>query len=120
MRKQFVIIGIFALLFCVVLSGCNQVSNPLNIERNKFIGSWRTYDSTWKNVTLTIFSDETYSDGILSGSGTWALKDGKLYMDAHFLDLDWVIVSNYLFSDNDKTLTLTNIDGTLSNVYSKL
>jgi len=120
MKKQLVIIGILAILVGVGLSGCNQITDTINPERNRFIGSWLTHDPTWGNQTVTFLSDGTYSDGMLLGSGTWALKDGKLTMDAHLLDLDWVIVNNYLFSDNDRTLTLTYPGGTSSQVYSKL
>ena len=41
MKKQLVIIGIVAILVTVGLSGCNQVSNPLNPERNRFTGTWK-------------------------------------------------------------------------------
>ena len=41
MKKQLVIIGIVVLLVCVVLSGCNEDSNTIKPEKNRFIGTWK-------------------------------------------------------------------------------
>jgi len=78
MKKQLVIIGIVALLVSVGFSGCNQVSNTINPEKNKFVGIWQntTLDLT---TTINLFSDGTCS--YLSLSGTWDVKDGMLVMD---------------------------------------
>ena len=46
MKKQLVIIRIIALLVCVGLSGCNEVSNTIDPEKNKFIGTWKSDNST--------------------------------------------------------------------------
>ena len=73
--KKLVIIGIIALLVSVGLSGCTN--NPLNVEKNKFVGTW-TAGSPIVSYSFTFFSDGT---GSMSGlSMTWDIKDGKLVM----------------------------------------
>jgi hypothetical protein len=44
MKKQSVIIGIVIVLVSVALSGCNEVDQSLNLEEQKFIGTWVTDD----------------------------------------------------------------------------
>jgi hypothetical protein len=114
MKKQLVIIGIVALLVSVGFSGCNQVSNTINPEKNKFVGIWQntTLDLT---TTINLFSDGTCSYmGLL---GTWDVKDGKLVMD--FTDSGFTWTYNYVFSNNDRTLSLTFTAGGLTQVYTK-
>jgi len=87
MRKQLAIIGIVALLVCIGLSGCNQISNSLNNEKNKFIGTWKGTISEWGtgDLTIVLFSDSTFSLRTFSRtllgafSGTWVIKMGNLY-----------------------------------------
>ena len=59
MKKQLVIIGIVALLVTVWLSGCNQVSNRLNPDRDKFLGTWKVVklnNSTTSGEVYVFFS----------------------------------------------------------------
>jgi hypothetical protein len=118
MKKQLLIIGIVALLVSVGLSGCDQVSNTLNPEKNKFVGTWKgrttldivaVFDPT--NVTLTFFSDNTYS--INSLSNTWEIKDGKLVLGGTSLLTNSPLqtVYSYTFANNDRTLTITDVAG---------
>jgi uncharacterized protein YceK len=114
MKKQLEIIGIVALLVAVGLSGCNQVSNTITSEKNKFVGTWKntTLDLT---TTINLFSDGTCS--YLGLPGTWDVKDGKLVMD--FTDSGFTWKYNYVFSNNDRTLSLTFTAGGLSQVFTK-
>jgi hypothetical protein len=105
MKKQLVIIGIVALLVCVGLSGCTQISNTLNPEKQKFIGTWKTpFMGGPYNITMDFLSDGTYTDSLMY-SGTWDLKDGKLVITTQIGSS----THHYSFSNNDRTLTL---DGT--------
>jgi hypothetical protein len=100
MKKQLVIIGIVALLVCVGLSGCNEIINTVNPEKNKFVGTWKE-----PTATFVFFSDGTLSMGILSG--TWEIKDGNLVLNYPPSSL----VFSYTFSNSDRTLTLTPAGG---------
>jgi len=107
MKKQLIIVGIIVLLICVGLSGCN---NPLNTERNRFIGSWigtesiiygTTETKILENLSMIFLSDGTLSEGF-TGGGTWEIKDGKLVIN----DGIGMRVFNYSFSNNDNSLLL--------------
>ncbi|VVB61215.1 Uncharacterised protein [uncultured archaeon] len=115
MEKQLlIIIGVIALLVCIGLCGCNQVNNTINPEKNKFVGTWQntTLDLT---TTINLFSDGTCL--YLDLPGTWDVKDGKLIMD--FTDSGFTWTYNYVFSNNDRTLSLTFTAGGLSQVFIK-
>ena len=117
MQKKliFLIIGVF--LISTTLSGCNQVSNSLDTERNKFIGTWKTSSEVPSiNWTMTLFSDGTCS-GAVTGD-TWELEEGKLVFIATTQDGAVVGVYNYIFPNNT-TLTLTDVNTGGSKVYSK-
>jgi hypothetical protein len=97
MKKQLVIIGIVAILVCVGLSGCNQISNTINPEKSKFVGTWQ--DTTF--ISYDIFSDGTFTNAFGQG-GTWDIKDDKLVM--YYSETTYSY--SYIFSNNDRTVTL--------------
>jgi hypothetical protein len=107
MKKQLAIIGLVALLVSVGLSGCNEVSNTLNPEKNKFVGTWLTDENI---IGLIFFSDGTgsYANVI---STRWDIKDGKLVVILS--DDSLTLTYSYAFSNNDKTLTLTSGEETV-------
>jgi hypothetical protein len=117
MKKQLVIIGIVVILVTVGLSGCNQVSNPLNSDKGRFVGTWKGNTimnntmCTPTQITLTFFSDNTYS--INSISNTWDIKDGKLVLVGISLltDAPMQTVYTFTFSNFDRTLTITDVAG---------
>ena len=100
MKKQLVIIGIAVILITVGLSGCNEENNTLNPEKNKFVGTWQNSTS----MVIDLFSDETCT--YLSINGIWDLKDGILGFE---LSTGSIIHYRYKFSNNNRTLTLTNV-----------
>jgi hypothetical protein len=109
MKKQLIIIGILALLVSVGLSGCSQISNPLNSEKNKFVGTWKVNEAT--NI---FFSDGTCT---FSGvSGTWEIKDGLLVIT---IISEMPSVFSFVFSNNDRTLTLNPVGGGKTIVWTK-
>jgi hypothetical protein len=120
--KQLIIIGIIALLVSVGLCGCTN--NPLDTDKNKFVGTWKTDVSNTNGFvnytdTYIFFSDGTISSTYMgSGSvnmpGSWELKDGKLILTVMIQK-----VYDYSFSNNDQTLTLTSINGDESRIFYK-
>jgi len=109
MKKQLIIIGIVALLVCVGLSGCEQLSRD-----NRFVGTWK---GNLDYSIITFFSDGTFTSGagLFAGSGTWEIKDGKLVLNAP----NGAVSFNFVFSNNDNTLTLTLTGSTVSEVFTK-
>ena len=109
MKKQLVILGIVAILVTAVLSGCNQVSNRLNPDGDKFLGTWKVVkfnNSTTSGEVYTFFSDGAV--GITDTMGTWEFKDGKLVLNFDIVQYAY----SYSFSDNDRTLTWISMDKT--------
>jgi len=117
MKKQLIIIGIIILLVNIGFSGCTN--NPLNIEKNRFIGTWKGTDSSMPSlvVTLVFFSDGTFSMNIWDASGTYDIKDSKLILIP--ADQSTQLAFSYVFSNNDITLTITDISGTSTMVLTK-
>jgi len=73
---------------------------------DKFIGAW----GEGETISITFSSDGTYSSG---GDGTFELSDGKLVL-TNLGD-----TFEYSFSDDDNTLTLTNIDTEVVTILTK-
>jgi hypothetical protein len=98
------------------LGGCTN--NPLNTEINKFVGTWTTQTGGGINTSMDLFSNGTFS--MMGTPGTWGLKDGKFVVQLS--DNTGGIVTaiyNYVFSNKDKTLTLTNSAGGSPEVWIK-
>jgi hypothetical protein len=109
-KKQLVIIGIVAILVTVGLSGCDILKS----DRDKFVGTWRS-DSERNDFTLFsngtfVMPDQYYGQR----TGTWSLKDGQFVMiyDPIQQGQSFTLDYDYTFSNNDKTITLTDVDGT--------
>ena len=100
MKNQLVIIGIVAILVTVGLSGCNEENNTLTPEKSKFVGTWKNNTA----MVIDLFSDGTCT--YLSINGTWDLKEGILGLE---LSTGSIIHYRYKFSNNNRTLTLTNL-----------
>jgi hypothetical protein len=111
-KKQLVIIGIVILFISVRLSGCNDVSNTIYTEKNRFIGTWQ--NSTGYPPILEFSKDGRCRYG---GNGTWELINGKLDINIPSYNLNDTY--NYAFSNNDKTLMLTLILNNYTQVWTK-
>ncbi len=93
------------------------MSNTLDTERNKFIGTWKTSSEVPSiNWTMTLFSDGTCTGAVIGNA--WALQDGKIIFIATNQDGTVVGAYDYIFSDNI-TLTLTDVNTGSSKVYLK-
>ena len=117
MNNHLIILGIVVLLICVGLSGCNEIINN-NPDRVKFIGSWQGTGMSYLNL-YTFEEDGTLIwQSIVAG--TWSVKDGgRLELYASGSGGSGTLVYNYIFSDNDNTLTLTPPGSTISEIYNK-
>ena len=109
MKKHLIVIGMTLVLLTVVFSGCEETDNPSGSEKDRFVGTW--YLTT--GGTLILFSDGTYTaisdDGGGSISGEWELKDNKLVLTTTSEEKTETSVSNYSFSDDDKTIHITDV-----------
>jgi hypothetical protein len=124
MKKYFVVLGIVALLVCVGLSGCNQISNLFLSDEDKFVGLWGsegfldvpTVIGFSSNGTLSI----TVQMGLInfsSSGGGWELHEGILTMELE--DLILLTTYTYEFEADNTKLTLTEIDSGDSYLLTK-
>ncbi len=128
-RKQLVIIGIVVLLFCVVLSGCDQISNVFLTDEERLVGTWDSDEGIWFDApTIIIFSpNSTFKVDVNFGiplpidlglsKGKWDMNDGILMMEI----VDLIPPSNYTyqFSEDSRTLNITDIQSSFSYILTK-
>ena len=115
MKKQVIIIAIVIFLISAGLT--LLMYNPLNTEKNKFIGIWKSFEPI-DTLTYEFFSNGTMKAtsfidsykkqffGNLSNYsylGTWELKNGKLIMNASGI---FSSTLDYNFSNNDTILII--------------
>jgi len=112
MKKLLELIGTLFLIGCIVLSGCNQISNLFLSDEDKIVGTWTT-DDIWMEVptTLEFFSNGSVSAAIVLetieftiNDGKWNMKEGTLTLDIG--DLISETTYSYQFSDDNTKLTL--------------
>ena len=111
MKKHLIIIGIVAILITIGLSGC-QENRPLVLDKDRFVGTWigsvKAFGYSY-NVSLSCVSNGTFYLGITVGndtnlaSGTWEIKDNLFFLNG----AGNATTYNYIFSNDDKSLTLT-------------
>jgi len=115
MKKMLLLAGVFALLLSIGLSGCieNIVGGS---EEDKFVGTWR-WSQSYSFILISFYSDGTYSLSgsidVPSGSGTWYLSGGRLYIDPS--GATSYSYFNYAFSNSDDTLEL--VDASTGRVF---
>ena len=107
----------FILLAVVVFSGCEELTGSTALTENDIlVGTWMT-DSYYDTLTL-------YSNGKCRKfryDGTWSLENGKLvimYSIAVGKEQYRYIYDYYLSNDNN-TLTVTNIETDHTLVYNR-
>jgi hypothetical protein len=123
-----VIIGIVALLLCIELCGCNQISNIFLTDEDKLVGTWSS-EGIWLDgpTVLEFFSNGTFKLEIEMGlplpidfsssKGKWDMNDGILTMEI----VDLIPSANYTyhFSEDSRTITITDIDTSDSYLLTK-
>ena len=77
---------------------------------NKFIGSWGDRTSS----LITFHTDNSCASG---NEGTFTFEDGKLVLTDIYNTVDRF---DYVFSNNDETLTLTNLETTETTILIKM
>ena len=125
MKKHLIPLAILPLLFCVVFSGCNQISNLFLSDEDKIVGTWTTDDLFMEApITLEFFSNGTVSAKIELGAidftindGNWMMKEGTLTLDIG--DLISETTYSYQFSEESTILTLTENQGNTTIVLTK-
>jgi len=126
MKKKLTIIGIIAILACVGLSGCNEISNLFLSDEDKLVGTWNSVD-IWTDVPkLIIFSlNNTFIVEFKIGTVDFSLTDGIWEMNDGILTMEMVDYLTppksytYKFSDENKVLTLTDRDSSQSYILRK-
>jgi len=120
-EKKIVVIGIVALVIVFITiivysyfeQAKEQVSNVLNSDKDRFVGTWQ---NTTQDVSTIIdfFSNGTCKYDIVSG--TWDVKDAKLVIA---FSNDYSRTYDYKFSDNDRTVSLTQTTVGVAQVFTK-
>jgi hypothetical protein len=90
-----------------------QAGNLLNSDKERFVGTWQ---NTTQDVSTIIdfFSNGTCKYDIVSG--TWDVKDTKLVI---VFSNDYSRTYDYKFSDNDRTVSLTQTTVGVAQVFTK-
>jgi hypothetical protein len=125
MKKHKALIGIFAIVLCVILSGCNQISNLFLSDEDKLVGTWDTDGILMDLPTvLEFFSNGTTTAKVEMGTIDFSVNDGKWDMNQGTLtleigDLIPLTTYSYQFSEDNRLLTLTDNDGNDSFILTK-
>ena len=118
MKKQILIIGIIIILLIIGLNGCEE--NTSNSDEDKIIGNWvgsQPFQGSTRNISITFLSNKTfktvgtYQNEKIIGNGTWKIVNDKLIIDITEPTKS-ISSSNYNFSNNFNTLTITDSTGT--------
>lgn len=121
MNKKLIIVGIIILILTINLSGCNE--NKFKSDKEKIIGTW-IYATTLNESTVYVYYifsiNQTleiiflYTGEDIRANGTWNITNNKLIISLE----EENIVNDYSFSNNDKTLTLTESNG-IKSIFTK-
>ena len=112
MNKRIIAICIFLIIIFVGFCGCNETK--LKGDEVKLIGIWKgefNIEEIIATLNYTFLSDKTYllhvtaqGETIQNNNGTWKILDNKLVMTFE----GEMVTMDYIFSNNDKTLTITD------------
>ncbi len=117
-NKKLIILGMAVLLLAVGLSGCTtRLSPEMNID-DRFVGTWEGEDELGDNVSIIYFSDGTFNTNY-GERGEYELKDEKLVMIVMTGDLKAVLTYNYAFSNDNTTLSLTELSVNETIAYTR-
>ena len=79
------------------MSGCNEENNNATNDESKFIG-------TWVGAGNKLVFYENGNGSLNQYPTTWEIMGGKLIV--YFTHIAFNLSSEYIFSNNDNTLTL--------------
>ena len=118
MSNNLLIIVIAALLLSVGLSGCNTRFRPeINID-DRLVGAWEGEDELGYNISINFSSDGGFITSY-GERGKYEIKDEKLVMTVMTGDLKAVLTYEYVFSDNNNTLSLTELGVNRTIIYTR-
>ena len=113
------------MLVCVGLSGCNQISNLFLNDEEKLVGTWNS-EGIWMDLPSVIVfsSNNTFRIEVKFGAINFSLSNGKWDMNDGILTMeivDAIPPTNYTyqFSEDSRTLTITDIDSSDSYILRK-
>ena len=116
MNRNRIIIGLITIIFLIGLCGCTSQQNNQNSQGSldqRLFGTWLFTHGVIEQ-TYTFYSNGTfYFSGI--GLGTWSTENGKLYFN--YYDVEYTHVSDYVLSNGDIKLSITDSGGTM--IYYK-
>ena len=124
MKKHLIVIEIVVLLLVVGLSGCNESNNSFKSDEDRIIGTWvisELYEGSTRTITYIFLPDKTYEvigtykEDTESYNGTWKILDYKLVVTIE----GRTQTGNYNFSNDDKTLTITDNMSNTTTVLTK-
>ena len=124
MNKHLITLGIAVLLICIGLSGCNESNNSYKPDEERIIGTWiisEPYEGSTRTITYIFLPDKTYEvigtykEDTESYNGTWKILDYELVVTIE----GQTQTGNYNFSNNDKTLTITDNMSNTTTVLTK-
>ena len=110
MKKMEILLIALMIISLGFLSGCSE--KP---DKEKFIGTWKNTEPSYNTITFL-------SDGSGSSSGLsmlWEIKDGKLLVTMSIAGATHNTIYDYVFSDDDQTLKLTDTNSELSYTFTK-
>ena len=114
MNRIIMLSGVIFLMLLMFLSGCFESGITLEDAGSKLVGTWRT-DSVYDTLILS-------SNGKckkFTYDGTWFLEDDKLIINYEMRNKPYEYTYYYSFSDNNNTLSLTNVDNDYTIIYSR-
>ena len=110
MKKVTILLIALMVISVGFLSGCNEASNILSGEKNKFVGTWKG-----SYFSITFFSDGSCSYSSLGA--IWDIKDEKLVITIGNNEL--VYSYDYYFSDDNTKLHLKSAGEDDYTTYTK-
>ena len=122
--KKFIVVIIMILIFIVSITGCINSNKSSVTDEDRVIGTWFVSEVTEeniKNIAYIFLPDKsyevivTYKDNNESFKGTWKIE-GETIVVTFGLE---TLIGTYQFSNNDKTLTITDTTTKLDTVLIK-
>ena len=123
MRINIIAIFICILLLIVGLTGCNEQDEQVNLEEDKFIGTWvesKDYEGSIRTITYIFSSDKnvlfkaSYKDDEIINTGTWKIDLNKLVINVN----NNQAFIRYSFYDDNNVLEIADSSGN-SNILIK-
>jgi hypothetical protein len=128
MKNKFIIIGSILLFLCACFSGCNQISEVFLKDEDRVLGAWNSDEGILMEVpiptVIVFFANGSFEINIEIGTGDVSLKNGVWGINNGILSLEMpddipLTTFTYVFSNDSKTLTLTEVEGSRSFILNK-